>query len=197
MITRTYRAISLGYNMGRQSKYDLVKARELYMSYKTLKEIAEALDMPYKTVQFHSAKWKKDRDLMKNELLRELTENKKTVLTSLVGNSLECVDRAIADLKNRKNPPSIKEARMLTHIVSEIDKILRLDEGEPTDIIAEHKPATIIELREKLKRDPFYIEDANFREIAYEETITNSTNDSTNGDGGDAAGSSDSDSSGE
>tara|TARA_R100000152_G_C6761923_1_gene186113 strand:+ start:851 stop:1402 length:552 start_codon:yes stop_codon:yes gene_type:complete len=183
--------------MGRQSKYDLVKARELYMSYKTLKEIAEALDMPYKTVQFHSAKWKKDRDLMKNELLRELTENKKTVLTSLVGNSLECVDRAIADLKNRKNPPSIKEARMLTHIVSEIDKILRLDEGEPTDIIAEHKPATIIELREKLKRDPFYIEDANFREIAYEETITNSTNDSTNGDGGDAAGSSDSDSSGE
>ena len=77
--------------MGRQSKYDLVKARELYMSYKTLKEIAEALDMPYKTVQFHSAKWKKDRDLMKNELLRELTENKKTVLTSLVGNSLSLI----------------------------------------------------------------------------------------------------------
>ena len=86
---------------------------------------------------------------------------------------------------------------MLTHIVSEIDKILRLDEGEPTDIIAEHKPATIIELQEKLKRDPFYIEDANFREITQEKTTTNSTNDSTNGDSGDAAGSSDSDSSGE
>ena len=182
MITRTYRAISLGCNMGRKSKYDLVKAKELFMSYKTLKEIAEALDMPYKTVQFHSAKWKKDRDLMKNELLRELTENKKTVLTSLVGNSLECVDRAIADLKNRKNPPSIKEARMLTHIISEIDKILRLDEGEPTDIIAEHKPATVIELREKLKRDPFYVEDADFREIAYETTTDPTNPTSSDGD---------------
>lgn len=188
--------------MGRKSKYDLVKAKELFMSYKTLKEIAEAVDMPYKTVQFHSAKWKKDRNLMKNELLRELTENKKTVLTSLVGNSLECVDRAIADLKNRKNPPSIKEARMLTHIVSEIDKILRLDEGEPTDIIAEHKPATIIELREKLKRDPFYIEDTvPLREIDYdkeaEEFITTITTDANSSNGGDTSGNSDSDSSGE
>ena len=183
--------------MGRKSKYDLVRAKELYMSHRTLKEISKDLDMPYKTVQFHAAKWKKDRELMTNELLRELTENKKTLLNSLVGNSLECLDRAIAELKNRKTPPTIREARWIATIVTELDKITRLDEGNPTDIIAEHKPATVIELQEKLKRDPFYVEDANFREITHEKTTTNSTNDSTNGDGGDAAGSSDSDSSGE
>ena len=183
--------------MGSKSKYDLKTAKELYMVFKPMTDIAKDLNIPYKTLVWHSAKWKDERNLLRNELLLELTENKKTVLTSLVGNSLECVDRAILDLRNRKSPPTIKEARMLTHIVSEIDKILRLDDGEPTDIIAEHKPATVIELRDKLKRDPFYIEDANFREIAHEKTTTNPTNDSTNGDSGVAPGSSDSDSSGE
>ena len=68
------------------------------------------------------------------------------------------------------------EARNLTTIVSEIDRILRLDDGEPTDIISQHKPATVIELKQKLKADPFFIEDADFREVENEENSTN-TND--------------------
>ena len=51
-----------------------------------------------------------------------------------------------------------------------------MDEGEPTDIISQHKPATVIELKQKLKADPFYIEDADFREVENEENLTN-TND--------------------
>ena len=188
--------------MGSKSKYDLKTAKELYMVFKPMTDIAKDLSIPYKTLVWHSAKWKDERNLLRNELLRELTENKKTVLTSLVGNSLECVDRAILDLRNRKNPPTIKEARMLTHIVSEIDKILRLDDGKPTDIIAEQKPATVIELREKLKRDPFYIEDTiPLREINYdkeaEEFITTITTDANSSNGGSTSGSSDSDPSGE
>lgn len=104
--------------MGSKSKYDLKTAKELYMVFKPMTDIAKDLNIPYKTLVWHSAKWRDERNLLRNELLRELTENKKTVLTSLVGNSLECVDRAILDLRNRKSPPTIKEARMLTHIVS-------------------------------------------------------------------------------
>jgi len=114
---------------------------------------------------------------MRNELLRELTENKSAILSSLVGNSLECLDRAIADLKHRGTPPTIKEARWIANIVTELDKIVRLDEGTPTDIIAEHKPSTIIELKDKLKRDPFYVEDANYREITNEKTTTDAVSD--------------------
>ena len=120
---------------------------------------------------------------MRNEILRELSENKKAILTSLVGNSLECVDRAILDLRNRGKAPTISEARMLTNIIAEVDKILRLDDGNPTDIIAEQKPSTVIELRDKLKRDPFYVEDAPFREITDEKTTTNSTSNGKSGDG--------------
>jgi len=66
---------------------------------------------------------------------------------------------------------------MLTNIITEIDRIIRLDDGEPTDIISEHKPVTVIELREKLKKDPFFIEDASFREIDDEKTTNTDSTD--------------------
>lgn len=162
---------------GKTSKYDLVTAKKLYMSFKPLKEIAETIDIPYKTLGYHVSKWKDERSLMRNELLRELTENKSAILSSLVGNSLECLDRAIADLKHRGTPPTIKEARWIATILTEVDKIARLDEGNPTDIIAEHKPSTVIELKNKLKRDPFYLEDATYREITDEKITTGSSTD--------------------
>ena len=141
------------------------EAKSLYMEFKTPREISAKTGIKYRTVIYHAKNWKKDRDLFRYELLKEISENKKAILSSLTSNSLECVDRAIATLKRRENPPTITEARMLTNIIAEIDKILRLDEGNPTDIIAEHKPTTIIELREKLKSDPFYIEDTSFEEV--------------------------------
>ncbi|MAV64715.1 MAG: hypothetical protein CMG00_05945 [Candidatus Marinimicrobia bacterium] len=159
------------------SKYELTEAKEMFMAFRPVKEIAEATGIKYRSLLYHTNKWKEERNLVRNELLKELTENKKAILVSLTGNSLACIDRAIEDLKNRPNPPSIHEARMLTNIVSEIDKIIRLDDDRPTDIIAEHKPSTVIELKNKLKCDPFYLEDANYREIANEKTITNSTSD--------------------
>lgn len=165
------------------SKYELTAAKEMFMAFRPVKEIAEATGINYRSLLYHTNKWKDERNLVRNELLKELTENKKAVLVSLTGNSLSCIDRAIEDLKNRPNPPSIHEARMLTNIVSEIDKIIRLDDDRPTDIIAEHKPTTIVEIREKLKQDPFYVEDASFREIDYEKNDSNVTTSSNDGNG--------------
>jgi len=150
-------------------KYDeeqIDLARSLYMEFKSPREIATATGIKYRTVLYHAKNnWAEDRNTLRHEILKEISENKKAILSNLTSNSLTCVDRAIATLKNRENPPTIQEARMLTNIIAEIDKILRLDDGTPTDIISEHKPATIIELKKKLKKDPFYIEDASFEEV--------------------------------
>ena len=156
-----------------KSKYDLTTAKSMFMDFKPLKEIAKTLNIKYRTLVYHKNKWEEERNLVRKEILRDLADNKRTILVNLTSNSLDCVDRAIEDLKNRDKPPTIHEARLLTNIVSEIDRIIRLDDGEPTDIISEHKPSTVIELKAKLKKDPFYIEDAVFREINDEETNTN------------------------
>ena len=161
-----------------KSKYDLDAAKSMFMDFKPLKEISKTLNIKYRTLVYHKNKWEEERNLVRKEILRDLADNKRTILVSLTSNSLDCVDRAIEDLKKRDKPPTIHEARLLTNIISEIDRIIRLDDGEPTDIISEHKPSTVIELKAKLKKDPFYIEDAVFREINDEETNTNADADS-------------------
>ena len=153
-----------------QSKYDLDTAKKMFMDFKPLKEIAKVLNIKYRTLVYHKNKWEEERNLIRKEILRDLADNKRAILVNLTSNSLDCVDRAIEDLKKRDKPPTIHEARLLTNIISEIDRIIRLDDGEPTDIISEHKPSTVIELKAKLKKDPFYIEDASFREIEDENT---------------------------
>jgi len=153
-----------------QSKYDLESAKKMFMDFKPLKEIAKVLNIKYRTLVYHKNKWEEERNLIRKEILRDLADNKRAILVNLTSNSLDCVDRAIEDLKKRDKPPTIHEARLLTNIISEIDRIIRLDDGEPTDIISEHKPSTVIELKAKLKKDPFYIEDASFREIEDENT---------------------------
>ena len=162
-----------------KSKYDLDTAKSMFMDFKPLKEIAKVLNIKYRTLVYHKNKWEEERNLVRKEILRDLADNKRgDFLVNLTSNSLDCVDRAIEDLKKRDKPPTIHEARLLTNIVSEIDRIIRLDDGEPTDIISEHKPSTVIELKAKLKKDPFYIEDASFREITDETTTSTITIDS-------------------
>jgi hypothetical protein len=160
--------------MAKKSKYDLIEAKEMFLSFKAIKDIAEYCSIPYRTLLYHSKKWEGERYMLRKVILKDLAENKKAVLVSLTGNSLDCIDRAIRTLKERSKPPTVMEARNLTTIVSEIDRILRLDDGEPTDIISQHKPATIIELKQKLKADPFYIEDAEYRETKNEDTNSDS-----------------------
>ena len=165
-----------------QSKYDLATAKKMFMDFKPLKEIAKVLNIKYRTLVYHKNKWEEERNLVRKEILRDLADNKRAILVNLTSNSLDCVDRAIEDLKKRDKPPTIHEARLLTNIVSEIDRIIRLDDGEPTDIISEHKPSTVIELKAKLKKDPFYIEDASFREINDEKTTSTTTSGSNDSD---------------
>ena len=65
------------------------------------------------------------------------------------------------------NPEELKahEAKALMDIISNMDKIMRLDAGSPTDIIEETKPVDVIEIRKKiLKADPFLV-DADFKEV--------------------------------
>lgn len=166
-----------------QSKYDLTTAKQMFMDFKPLKEIAKTLGIKYRTLVYHKNKWEEERNLVRKEILRDLADNKRAILVNLTSNSLDCVDRAIEDLKKRDKPPTIHEARLLTNIISEIDRIIRLDDGEPTDIISEHKPSTVIELRAKLKKDPFYIEDASFREMT-DENNSNDDNASTSDSSG-------------
>jgi DNA-directed RNA polymerase subunit F len=153
----------------RYTDEQLNTAKKLYMAYKPLKDIVEITGIKKPSISYHiQNKWLKEREDSKSELLKTFTERKKSLMASIASNGLEILAKAMESLKNVDRPLSAAEIKSISTIVSELDKISKLDEGNPTEILAEIKPATTIEIRELLNNDPFLqgeIEDANFKDI--------------------------------
>lgn len=149
------------------SDAQLKQAKQAYMEYKSVAEIADALGVARTSLSYHVNKsWKVEREMFKDELMQHFASNKRAHFVNISENAIKVLSRALQDLATREIPPSTREAKDAAGIIEALDKILRLDDGKPTDIIANEKPVSIIEIKERLKIDPFYgeIEDAEFSE---------------------------------
>ena len=80
--------------------------------------------------------------------------------------SVKIMKAALKELLDRDIPPSMREAQQVSAIMDSIDKIMRLDEGTPTDISGE-KPMSIEHVEAKLKLNPFRkkVETVEFKEV--------------------------------
>lgn len=137
-----------------QDVYD--KAKQLYMDYMPVSEISRITGIHRSTINNHvQSKWKEQRDLAKAQLFDELTDIKKAHFIKLTDSAIRVLGRALDHMAKQENPPTIREAKDAAAVMEALDKITRLDENKPTDIIREEKPITIVELREKMKIDPF------------------------------------------
>lgn len=154
--------------LNRIPKEVLEIAKNKYLEYEAVSDIAKDLNVPRLALQYHvTEKWKEERQLMENEVLREIGLTRATKLNLLVKDNLEILAKAVRALKNRDTPPTLKEAQAAANIFESIDKIMRLDKGNPTEILAETKPITIVELRNEVDSiDPFY--EADIKEITDE-----------------------------
>lgn len=146
---------------------DLAYAKTEYMGYKTTTEIAQALNVPVSTLQYHVDKgWKQERQLAENELIAEFGHTRAAKLNLLAKHSSDIIVKALENLKKRDKPPSMIEARAAVTIFECLDKIMRLDKGSPTDIISETKPITVIELKKQFEQiDPFQDSDETTKDI--------------------------------
>lgn len=152
-----------------KSKIDpklLDQAKERYLNDEPVASIARDLGINRLTLQNYVNKsWKEEKSLMAAELFQELASSKKSQFLKMTQSAIKVLTRALEDISKRDNPPSIKEAKDVSSILDALDKITRLDENKPTEITANEKPITVIELKEKLKVDPFLeIEDAEYTE---------------------------------
>lgn len=143
----------------KHSDKKLEAAKRSYMSYEPVSKIARDLNIPRTTIQNHvNEKWKAERQILANEIIAELGETKAAKLSTLFSNGIDVIHAAIKDLHMRGTPPTMNEARAAVNVIEALDKIMRLDQGNPTDIIAETKPISIIELRKEIDElDPFLI----------------------------------------
>lgn len=132
----------------------LAQAKEMYLQYKNAPEISEVTGINPRTIHYYQQNsWKMERDMAKREFFEAIASNKREILLDITNKSLSIIDAALTDLI--KQPITLKEAKIVSEIFERIDKIIKLDEGKPTEIHTSIKPSTIIELKKRLSNDPF------------------------------------------
>lgn len=128
-------------------------------------EIADKLGCSYSTVAgwIGSRKgWREEREHLVNEFLRETRQRHANKLGNCIGLGVDLIEQALKARKEKLGedgkpvPLSMREAATVSEILTQFDKILRLEYGKPTEITtAQASPVTIEQLREYIVQDPF------------------------------------------
>jgi hypothetical protein len=141
----------------RLSKEQLSHAKRMFMNYESITQIAKSMEVARSSIQYHvKNSWDAEREMNKAELFHQLASTKKVHFTNISDAALKIMTRAIEDTANRSGEITLREAQTAAAILETIDKITRLDEGTPTDIISnQEKPMTIVEVQKKIALDPF------------------------------------------
>lgn len=142
-------------------------AKQLYWQYANITDIAKALDIKLPTLKTwiygtNSKKdqgWKVERELDKNQLLKDLSSDKRGMVHNMVNGSLyllfDFVEKTKQETVMSGQKIDIKTAEKLTNILSNLHKMIQ-DEKDMNDDSDFTKPSNTKELKERLsKADPF------------------------------------------
>lgn len=144
----------MGKEVKRYTEKELEEAKSMYMEYQTISEIARQTGITRQTITYHAKKWKVEREIMRADLLDRVISAKSADFANMTIAAINVMTRALTDLATREQSPSINEAKRATEILEVLDKITRLDHGEPTEITAE-KPVRKADIEAKFRLDPF------------------------------------------
>lgn len=145
---------------------EMQKAKEMYLEFNDIAEIARSLDVSRQALSYHANRyWKKELEQRRADLLSNRDSNKVSMLLRMSQDAATIMTRALSQMARRNEPLTLREAKDAALVYKELDNIMRLDEGKPTNI-TQDKAFDVIEIREKLKADPFsQIEEAEFKQI--------------------------------
>lgn len=141
-------------------KDKLAIAKDRYMKYESVASIAKDLGLVRTSVQnWVNKEWKAERELARAELFEDVAKAKKVQFVKLTESAIVVLSRALESLAKSEENISMREARDVAAIMESLDKITRLDENRPTEIHSQEKVVTVVELKEKLRVDPFLVLD--------------------------------------
>ena len=137
-----------------------LEVKNKYLSHVPVSQIAKDYDIPRTSLDYHvRSKWAAERAIALNDSLAAFAAGKRPDFIDISTKSTDILKRGLEFLNKRTEPPSVKELGQVAKILETIDKIMRLDDGDPTSITAE-KPLSIKEIKAQLKSaDPFNTEE--------------------------------------
>ena len=136
------------------------RARLFYFQYVPVEEISKRLEVPAKTISIWARKYKWDleRKGQLAEVLNDTKDQGQKTLAHISKVSLALIYKSLASRAEQQDALTLREAQIVTDIVTKLDRIARLDAGNPTDIIEDSRhvaPITINELRKIVAKDEF------------------------------------------
>lgn len=136
------------------------KAKILFMQFVPRDEIVRRLDMSEVTFSIWVNKygWEKERNEVVRSVVNDVKDQGRRVLAEVSRISLSMVYKSLSHRSQQPAPLTLREAQVVTDILSKLDRIARLDDGEPTDIVAGSErlaPISIEELRTIVAKDAF------------------------------------------
>ncbi len=134
----------------------LAIAKDRYMKYESVSAIAKDLGIVRTSLQnWVNKEWKAERELARSEMFEDIAKFKKVQFVKLTESAITVLSRALENVVKNKEDITMREARDVAAIMESLDKITRLDDNKPTEIYSQEKVVTVMDLREKLKVDPF------------------------------------------
>lgn len=138
---------------------DLKRAKELYFQYYPVTQIAEMTGIKRSSVQYHvMQRWKEERKMAKQDFMLSLMEGKENQLSKITDYSMRALEKALREVANRSEAPSVQEARNIVAILAKIDEIATKDkhaENSKKEEDHEEKPTSLEDIKKKLESDPF------------------------------------------
>lgn len=102
----------------------IAKARDMYLNYKTVAEVARETYISRSTINYYINKgWDKERKAREELNLAKLNEINAMDLKSIGKNSIVILKRALDNVANGENPPSIRDAQAVSKIIETIQKL--------------------------------------------------------------------------
>lgn len=137
-------------------------AKDLYYEYAKLTVISNTLDIKLPTLKTwvygvnskKSKGWKVERELAKNQLLKDLSSDKRGMVYNMVDSSLfllhHFMEKKKIDVIKTDKEITIRDAEKITNILQNLHKIVENDKDNTDDDPNFKKPANPQELMERL-----------------------------------------------
>lgn len=117
------------------TKEQLDNAKQMYFCYRTYKEISKQTGVSAASINYYvKQSWGFEREERKALLLTELTAGRRIELTSITRDGITAIKVAMKTILQNAENLSLSELSQLTKVLESLDKINRLDAGNPTEI---------------------------------------------------------------
>ena len=112
------------------------RAKDLYMQYTQRNTIAATLGIPTYTVDnwVKKGNWHKEREKDNKDVAAEVLRRKAYLMSNIAALIFEALSKAIAGIAAQKTV-SLNEGYTIAMILAQLDKVARLTQGEPTDVV--------------------------------------------------------------